>query len=175
MAFDLKPVLQGILSASASAFEEAGTPPGRVELTPGNLPAWDDCCEGQLYLRVIEIFPSGNPFPVFDSAQQGAAGKCAIKLMAVHLGLGIMRCAHTIDNDGNAPTPGEVTSDGNQMVDDMQILLDVIVCELEKSFKRIMKVKLDRWAPQGVSGGCHGGEWGFFIAMDPCLCPPESA
>lgn len=170
MAFDLKPVLKGILSAAASAFEEAGTPPGRVELSPGNLPAWDDCCEGQLYIRVLEIFPSGAPFPEFDSDQKGAAGKCAIKLMAVHLGLGMIRCAHTLDDDGHAPTPEEVTEDGDEMLDDMQTLLDVIVCELE-SIKGVMKVKLDRWSPQGVQGDCHGGEWAFFIAMDPCLCP----
>lgn len=173
MAFDLKPVLQGILSAAASAFEEAGTPPGRVELTPGGLPAWDDCCEGQLYLRVVEVFPSGSPFPAFDSAQQGAGGTCSVKLMAVHLALGMIRCAHTLDNDGVAPTPDEVSSDGNQMVDDMQILLDVIMCKVE-SISKVMKIKLDRWAPQGVNGGCHGGEWNFVIAMDPCLCPEES-
>lgn len=172
MAFDLTPVLTGILSAGSSAFNEAGTPPGRVELTPGNLPAWDDCCAGQLYLRVVEIFPSGSPFPVFDSAQAGAAGKCAVKLMAVHLAIGIIRCAHSIDGDGDAPTPQQVTSDGYQMIEDMQILLDVIMCQVE-TIRKVMKVKLDRWAPQGVNGGCHGGEWNFFIAVDPCLTCPE--
>lgn len=170
MAADLKPILNGILSAAASAFQEAGTPPGRVELSPGLLPAWDDCCEGQLYLRVVEVFPSGSPFPQFDQEQRGVGGSCSIKLLAVHLALGMIRCAATVDNDGNPPTAAEVTMDGNEMVDDMQVLLDVIACDLG-SVSRIMKVKLDRWTPQGVQGGCHGGEWGFFIAVDPCLCP----
>lgn len=168
MAVDLKPILNGVLSAASSAFEEAGTAPGRVELTPGNLPAWDDCCEGQLYLRVIEVFPS-LPFPQFDVDQKGAGGACAIKLLDVHIGLGIIRCAHSIDDDNNAPTPEEVTSDGFEMLDDMSTLLEVVVCQLE-GIRGIMKIKLDRWTPQGVNGGCHGGEWGVHLAVDPCLC-----
>jgi len=171
MAVDLKPILRGVLSAASSALIEAGVPTGRVELTPGNLPAWDDCCEGQLYLRVIEIFPAA-PFPQFDANQRGAAGAlCAINMLDVHIGLGVIRCAHKIDDDLKAPTPEEVTGDGEEMVDDAMILLNTILCDL-KGIKGIMQMKLDRWAPQGVNGGCHGGEWGIHLAVDPCVqCP----
>lgn len=171
MAVDLKPILHGILSAASSALETAGVPTGRVELTPGTLPAWDDCCAGQLYLRVKEMFPSA-PFPQFDQAQRGAAGAlCAINLLDVYVGLGVIRCAHAVDEDGNAPTPTEVSEDGDEMVDDAMLLLNVILCDL-KSIRGIQQVKLDRWVPQGVNGGCHGGEWGIHLAVDPCVtCP----
>ena len=167
---DLKPILQGILSANASAFVEAGTPPGRVELTPGLLPAWDDCCQGQLYLRVREVFPTG-PFPSFDSAQKGVNSACAIKLLSVSFAVGMMRCAATLDDNGNSPTPEQVSADGNLMLDDMNTILQTLVCTVP-TIKGIQSLKMDRWVPQGVNGGCHGGEWGAMIAVDPCLCKP---
>lgn len=173
MARDYSTVLKGILSASASALNEAGVPPGRVELTPGVAPAWDDCCSGQLYLRVVEVFPSagaGAAFPQMDSAQRGVGGRaCGFHMVAVHIGLGIIRCASTLDDDGSAPTPAEVTADGDEMLDDMAMLLDVLACEVG-SLPGVMAVKVNRWTPQGVEGGCHGGEWGAYIGLDPCLC-----
>ena len=143
-------------------------PPGRIELTPGGLPAWDDCCAGQLYLRVREVFPTG-PFPSFDAVQKGVNPKCSIHMVAVSLAMGMIRCAATVDENGNSPSPAEVTADADEMLDDMATLLDVIVCEV-KGVRGVMAMKLDRWVPQGPNGGCHGGEWGFMIAVDPCLC-----
>lgn len=176
MAVDYAPTLKQVLSAAASALNEAGRPPGRVELIPGLLPAWDDCCEGQLYLRVIEIYPTagnGSPFPQIDTQQRGAAGSaCAIHALAVHIGLGIIRCVHSLDDEGVAPKPEQVTNDGTLMLADMADLLDVLVCEVPNSVRGVMALKIDRWTPQGAEGGCAGGEWSAYLAMDPCLCGP---
>lgn len=166
---DLTPLLNGVLSAAASALEEQGRPTGRVERTPGLLPAWDDCCAGQLYLRVIEVFPTA-PFPQFDAAQKGAAGSvCAIHMLAVRIGLGIIRCAAVLDDKGRPPTPARVQADADEMMDDMATLLDVLVCTVAK-MPGVLAFKMDRWQPQGVDGSCHGGEWGAYLAVDPCLC-----
>lgn len=170
MDYTYAPILQSVLSAASSAFTEEGRPPGRVELTPGLLPAWDDCCKGQLYLRVMEVFPS-SPFPTFDTSQQGANLQCAIKMLDLHIGLGIIRCAATVADDTTPPTPEQVSADGVLMLNDMQTLLSVILCTVP-TLPRIQKVKLDRWIPQGVQGGCGGGEWGVHLAVDPCVvCP----
>lgn len=166
---DYTPILDGILSAASSALNAQGRATGRVERTPGLLPAWDDCCEGQLYLRVIEIFPSGAPFPQFDAAQKGPGGACSIHMLAFRLGLGVLRCAATLDDDGNAPYPEHVTGDADEMLLDMATLLDVLVCTAAK-LPGVLAMKMDRWQPQGVEGGCHGGEWGVYFALDPCLC-----
>lgn len=179
MSRDYVVVLQGILSAAASVFNQPGqNKPGRVELTPGLLPAWDDCCGGQLYLRTIEVYPTAgknSPFPAIDTQQTGAAGSmCGFHLVAVHIGLGMIRCAATVDDDGNAPTPAAVSENANTMLDDMATLLDVLVCDAPK-IPGVLALKVDRWVPQGVQGGCHGGEWGAFLAMDPCLCQPQVA
>lgn len=171
---DIDPLMTSILSAVASAFEEDETPPGRVELTPGLLPAWDDCCAGQLYLRVREIFPtagSGSPFPQFDAQQKGVNAACAIHMVSVSFAVGMMRCAAVLDDNGNAPTPEAVSADAREMYHDMNIILQTLVCGL-KEIKAIQGLKMDRWIPQGVNGGCHGGEWGAMIAVDPCLCKP---
>lgn len=174
MSRDYSTPLKAILSAAAGALIAEGRPPNRVELTPGNLPAWDDCCEGQLYLRVVEIYPtagSGSPFPQIDTQQRGASNKCALHLVAVHIALGIIRCAHTVDEQGVSPTSAEVTGDADLMLLDMATLLDALICT-GQDIPGIMSLKIDKWVPLGVSGGCAGGEWSAYLAMDPCLCSP---
>lgn len=160
-------ILFAVLEEARKALEAAGRAPGRVVLAPGTTAAWDDCCEGQLYLRVPEVFPSAT-FPQFDTAQKGVSLSCAIKMLNVRIGLGVIRCAATVKDDGNAPTAAEVSADGTMMLDDMATLLEVITCKLQ-GIKGIETVKLDRWIPQGVQGGCHGGEWGVHLAIYPCL------
>lgn len=176
---DYAPIMRGILSAASSALTLEDRPVTRVELTPGNLPAWDDCCAGQLFLRVIEVFPTmgttpgggtGVAFPQIDTAQRGAAGgRCAIHMLAVHVAIGVMRCAHTVMDSGIPPTPSEVSEDGELMLADMATLLDVIVCDLDQ-IRGVHRVKVGKWSPLGVNGGCHGGEWDAYLAVDPCTC-----
>lgn len=174
MSRDYSVILKSILSAAASSLNAAGRPPGRVELTPGLLPAWDDCCEGQLYVRMIEAYPTAGqnaPFPAIDVQQRGVGAHCGFHLLAVHIGLGIIRCAATVDDQGNPPTSAEVTADADALLEDMADLLDVLVCESQGT-PGIQALKIDRWTPSGPEGGCAGGEWGAYIALDPCLCKP---
>lgn len=160
-------VLYAILEQARLATSEADREPGRVVLVPGTAEVWDDCCEGQLYARVIDVFPTA-PFPQFDTVQKGANLACSIKMMNLHIGLGLIRCAATVDDEGRAPTAAAVSANGEDMLADMALLLDVITCKVP-SVKKILGVKLDRWTPKGVTGGCHGGEWGVHLAIDPCL------
>ncbi len=169
---DYTPILGSIVSATATALTDAGVPVGLAHVSPGQLPAWDDCCAGQLYLRVIEVFPTAGtnaPFPQIDQAQRGAGIACAINMLAFHLGLGVMRCAHTVDEQGITPTATELTEDAYATMGDLSILLNVIVCNVP-GITGVQQVKVGRWLPQGVLGGCVGGEWDFYIAVDPCLC-----
>lgn len=182
--FDLAPVLTSILSAASSSLNDAGVPAALVHVAPGQQPAWDNCCEGggQLWLRVVGVYPTSGgraAFPAIDTQQQGVGVGCGVHLLAVHLALGVMRCAHTISDRGVPPTADEMTDDAFATLTDMGLLLDVIGCEVP-ALPRVQSMKVDRWTPQGVQGGCVGGEWGFFIAVDPCLCkslppvyPPE--
>lgn len=169
---DFTPVLTSILSAAASRLNEEERPTGRTTLSPGAQVAWDDCCAGQLYLRVIEIYPSAGrggsgAFPQMDSVQKGVG--CGITLLAAHLALGVIRCAATLDDDGNAPTDAQMSADALGSMADLSTLLDVLGCDLS-GLPGVMASKVGRWLPQGVQGGCVGGEWDFYVALDPCLC-----
>lgn len=166
--------LKGILSAASSALIAEGRETGRVELTPGILPAWDDCCAGQLYLRVVEVYPTmgannSAPFPQIDAQQRGVNLLCAIHGLAVHIGLGVIRCAATLSSTGKPPSDAKVTVDGVNMLLDMDTLLNVLVCT-SQDIQGIQRLKIDKWLPQGVDGGCHGGEWSAYLLMNPCLC-----
>lgn len=173
---DYEPILTSILSAASSGMASVGVPLSLVHLAPGQQVAWDSCCEGagQLYLRLGDVFPTagpGVPFPGKDGDQKGAG--CGIRLLAMRLHLGVIRCAHTIDNTGEPPSAAQMTSDAVRAVDDMALLLDVIACVVP-GLAGVMGMKVDRWTPQGVLGGCAGGEWTFYIGVDPCLCAPPA-
>lgn len=172
---DLEPLLSSILSAASSALNDAGVPATLVHLSPGNLPAWDECCAGggQMWLRLKDAYPTAGPgtgFPGMDAAQRG----CKIHMLALSLGLGVMRCAHTIDDRGRFPTAAQMSADAAKTYTDLGLMLDAITCVVP-TLPGASTVKVDRWTPQGVQGGCVGGEWGFFVGFDPCLCLPASA
>ena len=135
--------------------------PSRIEITPGRDPAWDDCCSGsgQLYLRVIEMTPiSINT----GTGRRSAAGvQCDISAWVFRLAIGVIRCAHTVNDDGEPPTSTEVTADAAQMLADANAILTVL--ENHEHTRDI-----SRWLPQGPQGGCHGGEWEFDVRMDAC-------
>jgi hypothetical protein len=170
---DLTPIMTGILSAAASTLNDENRSPGRVELTPGAVPAWDDCCSGQLYARIINVFPTAgkeSPFPTPDTRQRGPAdATCKIHAFGIHFGLGILRCAHTVNDQGAAPSAAQVTDNAVLMYADSRSLLAVLLCDVP-SVKGVHQIKLGQWGPLGVDGGCMGGEWTAFVMINSCGC-----
>lgn len=173
MARDYPALLLPIVQTLAGALESGGRPVGLAHLVPGGEPAWDDCCEGQAYLRVIEVYPTAgtggtSPFPARDVTQRGTKIGCSISLLAFHLGLGVIRCAHSVGSSGEPPSADEMTDDAALALDDMAVMLDLLTCVLPQS-RNIQRLSVGAWTPRGVDGGCAGGEWDFFVAIDPCL------
>lgn len=145
-------------SMLALATAELTTPVGRTAVYPGAEVAWDDCCDGQLWMRIADLAPAGNQ-PVQP---------CGVLLWAATLGLGILRCVSTLDDQGNAPTPAELNADSVQMGVDRAELLATIQCGFVALAEKITIV---RWLPIGPGGGCAGGEWTFralFTASCDC-------
>lgn len=156
--------MQTLLDCAEQALNVCDRSVGRAFLAPGQQVAHDDCCDGQLWVRLISAFPSGRPFPNPDSAQP-----CGILLMALQLGLGIVRCAHTVDDNGNAPTPEELTEDTLGGTLDASILLSAIqCCELPLATDKL--IGLGTWTPSGPQGGCVGGEWSLTVGVGNCGC-----
>lgn len=150
--------LDGILEHSRVALRDQGTVPGLVHLSPGAEVAWDNCCEGggQLYVRVVQQYPSGRPFP----SQDLSANSCSPLMRVALCAVGVIRCAHTLDSDGRPPTAAEMTGDTKATLRDAEALWDTLVCEVKPEVPGLI---VGAWTPLGPQGGCVGGEWQFYL------------
>lgn len=144
MADDLiYPVLESMV---IKAFEGLDPIPGRMIVAPGLEVAWDDCCDGQVWTRLIQLLPM---------VQQGAPG-CGVVGWQATIGLGIVRCVATVNDSGQAPSAGQITADASQMTSDIDVLREVITCNTFQPLERLVPTG---WVPLGPLGGCAGGEW----------------
>jgi hypothetical protein len=159
MATDaLGPALMLFLASAEAALD---TPVGRAALYPGAEVAWDDCCDGQLWIRVINQLP--------NSGVRNASGQpCGVATWTVTLGLGVLRCAASIDDQGRAPAAADLTANTLAMLADQAALSEAIQCAITPAVEKLVVL---RWDPIGPSGGCVGGEWQFTVTLMNCACP----
>lgn len=157
--------LTALMSKIASDAKAALTPqPQRiVQVAPGESVAWDDCCSGQLWVRLVSIAPA----PTATPDRRPGADACAVPFFVATLEVGILRCAAVVNDVGDPPSALQVTTDGVQSVSDMAQLLAVLRC-MERPVRT-----LGAWTPQGPEGGCHGGFWQFTVGLDNCIECPE--
>ena len=166
MTSSIEPVLSGVLTAVATILDGAGRLPGRVYLAPGSDVAWDACCGaedqagGQLYLRVDNIWPSGMPFP----EQLRKPMPCAVPMLAVSVSVGIVRCAHTLDDYGNPPSSEDLTGDALALLEDATLIWEALQT-LKGAVPGVATVQLGQWTPEGPMGGCASGEWAFTLGV----------
>lgn len=154
--------MQTILDEVGDALADAGYPVSITTVEPGPV-AWDYCCgDGHLYIRLVRVHPS-NPFP-----QQSLEPRNCDLVMAAQIEVGVLRCAPTMDPQGNSPKPEEVTATADQIVADMSIVYSVLKSHVPvwANFPPV----LDNWQPLGPEGGCAGGAWTAWI--DVAICPP---
>lgn len=143
----------------ACAVESLDPPVGRAFVAPGLEVAWDDCCDGQVWVRLLQLAP------VVSQQLRKANGRhqCAVDIWEVTAAIGVVRCVHSMKDDGTPPTPEEITADGLQMAEDMQNLMSAIQCCVEPT-------TFVRWNSTGPAGGCSGGEWQFVVRIAGCGC-----
>lgn len=167
----LGPLMGDLLDCAEAALVRYGVPTSLVHLAPGAEVAWDNCCEGggQLYVRAIQMFPSGNPFPQID----GSARNCDPYMLAARVAVGVIRCAHTVTDEGLAPTAAQMTGDTLAMTRDAAILHEAVRCCF-KDTPGLLKVLMESWQPLGPLGGCAGGEWPLIIGLPVCPCPTDT-
>lgn len=152
----IKVALAVIAQRSASALSPT---PGRVVLlAPGNQVAHDDCCNGQVWSRLVSL----APMPSNDPARRPGTNPCAVPELLLTAELGIVRCAATVNDHGEAPSARQITADGEQSVDDMSALLGVLRCT--DNLRSLIS-----WTPTGPEGGCHGGYWTYTMRVPNCL------
>lgn len=141
------------------AHKKLSPKPGRKILyNPGSQVAWDDCCNGQVWGRLVSI----SPLPTANPSRIPGLSGCAAPAFIATLELGIIRCAAVVDDQGRAPSDMAVSRDGEQSIEDMATLLGVLA-SLESTRSIVA------WTPQGPEGGCHGGYWTFTVSVPNCL------
>lgn len=152
------PVMAEYVQAALDRFGAQNRTPMRVvTYQPGSEVAWDGCCDGQLWARVVTI----QPGPV----QPKASGiPCGVPWMDVTLGLGIIRCVAGPSSKGQPPSAAKITDDGAVMLLDLAVLQEAMLC-VGKT------VRVVAWTPLGPQGDCAGGEWTFTIRILTCACP----
>lgn len=159
----LGPAMQGFLDCVEAAFDADGRGVGRTLLVPGdNVPDdWCDC-DGQLYVRVITQVPNGQQ------------PNCPPISITATLGVGVIRCAAVLDDNGNPPPAATLTAEALAMTQDAATIYGALVCcspSLVQA-RLINRVPtIGTWNPQGPLGGCARGEWTLGVNLDVCACP----
>jgi hypothetical protein len=159
-------MLKKLLADTEADLDAVERPVGRSLIVPGIDEAWDDCCNGQLSVRVLSITPSGRPFPSQDLSACPA-------LYAALIGLTVIRCAATSADDGTPPPAAALTSEALGLLTDMAIMRRALLGLMDEGSKPrgLETVRLSEWFPKGPQGGCVGGEWQAYLGMAPCFDP----
>ncbi len=153
--------LHGLLDqVLAAVLAELDPVPGRVLIAPGAEVAWDSCCDGQLWVRVVGVEDASSLL----NARPGADGSCSPVAWLVTLGVGVLRCSPSVDDRGRVPAAGALTENARELVADMEALVRALTCRIETPLRSLA------WAPLGPEGGCAGGEWTFSVVVPACGC-----
>jgi hypothetical protein len=151
------PILASMLGCADSALDPA---PGRALVVPGLLPAWDSCCDGQVWVRLMSL--------TADLAGGQPSQRPPLMWRAT-IGCGVLRCAAVVDDQGHAPPAEVLTAEALALSADRAALEAAIQCEMP-GVSNVMRIELIRWDPVGPEGGCAGGEWQFQTLVDNCRC-----
>ena len=136
-------------------------PVGLATVVPGNAVVWDDCCNGQLWTRIISIAGA--------STSLKASGSPCLPLYQVRVGMGVIRCAFTVDEQGVPPSAAQMTADAFQTYQDLTDLVEAINCCIRPT-EAIETLRIGDWSPLGPNGGCVGGE--LTLTFNHALCTP---
>lgn len=155
----LGPILIRLLADAQDRMKDNGIEPALVHLSPGNTVAWDNCCDGQLWVRVVSLLPM----------PQGSQ-PCDVHALQVRVGLGTLRCVTAIDDDGKFPTAQEMVADALALSLDGQILLQAIRCFDFGPHVGPKTIVLEQGLPLGNDGQCGGWEWTLTFQMLTAPC-----
>ena len=111
---------------------------------------------GQAWVRLAGILP------VQSNQVDPVSMRCMPPLEA-QIEVGIMRCAPTLDQEGNPPTMAQELEATRIMTADMAALLRAITCDCT-GFP-MGDVRVLNWVPIAEQGGCVGGVWQIMLSQ----------
>lgn len=151
----------------AAALATNPNPPAKQCLTWGTPIAdlginQDDCCDGAMYVSMVEFYPSSNLFP--DRTIERQSGPCGVLAWAVRFEVAVFRCwpdegLQAIDCD----TRREAVV---QLFDDAEAIRRAMCC-----FQRINRgllVAVTDSHPLDPAGGCAGNFGSVSVQVPNC-------
>jgi hypothetical protein len=167
----IAPIALTLLDCLRTEMAKTPTPPGKVELRPGDSVAAlistteDECCAGLAWVRPDADFPSGQ-FP----AQDEGAHKCGPVQWAVTLEVGAMRCAPVGDAQ-TLPTAEQWAEAAFTQLDDRAAMRRAICCLQSADSMRGRLVQVGPGLPLPVAGACTGAIYTVTVSAPACDCP----
>lgn len=157
----LGPILNKLLDALAASMQQCGVNPCRLFLSTDVAVPWDVCCEcsdgvGQAWVNVSTIQPLAN------NTQQGT--RCAPTFEAT-VKVGILRCALTQDDAGNAPDPMDLTEQALAILQD-RVLIQTAIFQIWSYTIEPDDWTIGEWIGLGPQGGCVGGQVSLTIRFN---------
>lgn len=145
-------VLEGVL---ACAYAELTPAPAWQAVVPGLEAVLDECCSGQVWVRLVQMQPRSN--------------RDCITAWDATVEVGVARCVAVVDDQGNSPTSAEVQADAAQLLADMEALQRALEC-CAKTVPNVHRAIIGTWNPLAVDGGCAGGTWNATVTVPDCAC-----
>jgi len=153
---------QELLDCCCSALEKTACGcPGRAFVSAGAV-AHDDCCacDGQLWVGVERVF-------AYDRFPAPAGMLTCLPPLAADIVIGVIRCAPTVDDNGNPPTVDALNASSAQVYEDAYAVMNGVLCCLAPTSKARPAV-IGNQRPVGPAGGCVGTELRLTVALvDP--------
>lgn len=152
---------QELLDCCCSALEKTACGcPDRAFVSAGAV-AWDRCCDGgQLWVGVERIY-AYSAFP----APAGIIN--CFPPLAADIVIGILRCAPTVNDQGEPPTVDALNTSSAQVYEDAYAVTNGVLCCLVPTQRERLFV-MGNQRPVGPSGGCTGSELRLTVALvDP--------
>ena len=167
------PLLDAVrLCLCANLANTLAGPPGRCCMTPGSAVVLDDCCKGTAWVRLDRIGEtsiSGRLIP--PPMESWGDGRCSDQQVQIVLGIGVMRCAATTDEQGVPPSCEVLESETQAMASDIDALYRTASCCLDDAASfGVYSVDPAMFTPLGPAGGCVGGELMVGYTVDLCPC-----
>lgn len=155
MADKIGPALAELLDLVAPALDPM---PARRFVAAGTEVAWDECCEGQLWARVVEMVRPEQASLARPKLGSRPGEPCG-DVFTIRVGIGVIRCAATFDSNGKPPKADTLSTEAFQVYVDQ--------AAISQALQALGKAGLvqDRWEPLGPDGGCVGGEWTIIMNM----------
>lgn len=167
----LGPALQALLRKADADLTACERPVNLAVLAPGNNVVWDDCCGdnndgGQVWVRVISVLP-----------QPTTSQACDIDSLQVRAAVGVVRCMHCLDSEGNPPDTTQMEGDTLATTRDADTLMRSIqawggehwevpgVRQKGENFVNWKSLKIEQGLPLGPQGCCGGFEWTLTFSL----------